>query len=65
MKVKFANKIYEVKDTRILPGGVVQYAIEDEPGHIDWLTNAEIVDGMTYGVKEGGEPYPKLPARFE
>ena len=65
MKVKFANKIYEVKDTRIVAGGLVQYAIEDEPNHIDWVSNVEVIDGATYKVKDSGEPYPKATAKFD
>lgn len=44
MKVRFAGKIYDVVDTRTIPGGVMQYAVEDEPNHIDWLTDVEIID---------------------
>lgn len=65
MKVRFANKVYEVKDTRIIAGSLMQYAIEDEPNHIDWVSNVEVIDGTTYKVKDSGEPYPKATAKFD
>ena len=43
MKVKFANRIYEVLFTKEL-AGLTMYAVEDEPNHIDWLINVEVVD---------------------
>ena len=43
MKIRFANRIYDVKETRIIAGGLIQYAIEDEPNHIDWISNGEII----------------------
>ena len=43
MKVKFANKIYEVLCSKEVAGKTI-YAVEDEPNHIDWLVNVEIVD---------------------
>ena len=43
MKVKFANRIYEVLYTKKL-AGLTMYAVEDEPHHIDWLINVELVD---------------------
>ena len=43
MKVKFANKIYEVLYTKEVAGKTL-YAIEDEPNHIDWLVNVEVID---------------------
>lgn len=44
MKIKFANEIYDVVEIKELPGGVMMYGIEDEPGHIDWIPNAEVVE---------------------
>lgn len=64
-KVKFANKIYEVKDIRIIAGGLVQYAIEDEPNHIDWVSNVEVLGGSTYNTKKSGLSYPKATAKFD
>lgn len=43
MKVKFANKIYEVLYTMKFLGKPI-YAVEDEPNHIDWLVNVEVID---------------------
>ena len=43
MKVKFANKIYEVLYTKEVAGKTM-YAVEDEPNHIDWLVNVEVID---------------------
>jgi len=43
MKVKFANRIYEVLFTKEL-SGLTMYAVEDKPNHIDWLINVEVVD---------------------
>lgn len=64
-KVKFANKVYEVKDIRVIAGGLVQYAIEDEPNHIDWVSNVEIIGGDTYGIKSNGRSYPINTAKFD
>lgn len=67
MKVKFAGRVYDVIETRTLPGGLVQYGIEDEPGHIDWLINVEIVDdgNSGYGFKSHGASYPTKPICFD
>lgn len=43
MKVKFANKIYEVLCSKEVAGKTI-YAVEDEPNHIDWLVNVEVID---------------------
>jgi hypothetical protein len=43
MKVKFADKIYEVLYTKEVAGKTM-YAVEDEPNHIDWLVNVEVID---------------------
>ena len=43
MKVKFANKIYDVLYTMKVLGKLI-YAVEDEPNHIDWLVNVEVID---------------------
>lgn len=43
MKVKYANKIFEVLYTKEA-AGLTMYAVEDEPNHIDWLINVEVVD---------------------
>lgn len=51
-KIKFCDKVYDILNMRVLPGGLLQYAIEDEPGHIDWVHDGfEFIDGG-YGVKE-------------
>ena len=43
MKIKYANKIYDVLYTMKVLGKLI-YAVEDEPNHIDWLVNVEIID---------------------
>lgn len=43
MKVKFADKIYEVLYIKEVAGKTL-YAVEDEPNHIDWLVNIEVID---------------------
>lgn len=43
MKVKFANKVYEVLYTKEVAGKTM-YAVEDEPNHIDWLVNVEVIN---------------------
>lgn len=43
MKVKFADKIYEVLYTMKVLGKSI-YAVEDEPNHIDWLVNVEVIN---------------------
>lgn len=40
MKVKFANKWYDVLDARIY-FGMAFYAIKDEPCHVDWIANPQ------------------------
>ena len=51
MKVKFANRIYEVLFTKKL-AGLTMYAVEDEPNHIDWLINVEVVDDEKKELKK-------------
>jgi len=51
MKVKFANRIYEVLFTKEL-AGLTMYAVEDEPNHIDWLINVEVVDADKKELKK-------------
>lgn len=46
MKVKFANKWYDVLDTRTY-FGMTFYAIEDEPCHVDWITNPQKIKKET------------------
>ena len=43
MKVKFADKIYDVLYTMKVLGKPI-YAVEDEPNHIDWLVNVEVIN---------------------
>lgn len=43
MKVKFADKIYDVLYSMNILGKTI-YAIEDEPNHIDWLVNVEVIN---------------------
>ena len=43
MKIKYANKIYDVLYTMKVLGKLI-YAVEDEPNHIDWLTNVEVIN---------------------
>ena len=64
MEIKFANKIYRVYGTKELPGGVIGYIIEDEPGHYDCITNPEEILGGCYGIKENGKPYPTKSVAF-
>lgn len=42
MRVIFADKIYEVLYTKEIAGQTL-YAVEDEPNHVDWLVNPEVV----------------------
>ena len=51
MKVKFANRIYEVLFTKEL-AGLTMYAVEDEPNHIDWLINVDVVDSDNKELKK-------------
>ena len=51
MKVKFANRIYDVLFTKEL-AGLTMYAVEDEPNHIDWLINVEVVDAEKKELKK-------------
>ena len=51
MKVNFANRIYEVLYTKEL-SGLTMYAVEDEPYHIDWLINVEVVDADKKELKK-------------
>ena len=59
MKVKFANKVFEVLYTMEVAGKTM-YAVEDEPNHIDWLVNVEVVDDeKKESDKSEQEPYPE------
>ena len=40
MKIKYAGRWYEVLDIKYV-GGLERYAIEDEPGHLDWIANPD------------------------
>lgn len=51
MKVKFANKVFEVLYTKDV-AGLTMYAVEDEPNHIDWLINVEVIDGESKELKK-------------
>ena len=51
MKVKIANKILEVLFTKEVAGQTM-YAVEDEPNHIDWLINVEVVDAEKKELKK-------------
>lgn len=51
MKVKFANKIFEVLYTKNVAGQTM-YAVEDEPNHIDWLLNVEVVNAEKKELKK-------------
>ena len=50
--------------TKELPGGVVGYIIEDEPGHYDCIIHPDEVLGGGYGIKSNGSPYPTKEANF-
>ena len=67
MKIKYAGRIYDVVDTKELPGGLTLYGIEDEPGHIDYVSNVQIVgaENSCYGIKSEGSPYPTKTAKFD
>lgn len=56
MKVKFANKVFEVLYTKEVEG-LTMYAVEDEPNHIDWLINVEVIDTEKKELKKI-EPKP-------
>ena len=59
MKVKFANKVFEVLYTMKVAGQTM-YAVEDKPNHIDWLVNVEVVDDeKKESDKSEQEPYPE------
>ena len=51
MKVKFANKVFEVLYTKEV-AGLTMYAVEDEPNHIDWLINVEVIDAEKKELKK-------------
>lgn len=51
MKVKFANKVFDVLYTKKVAGQTM-YAVEDEPNHIDWLVNVEVVDDNKKELKK-------------
>ena len=51
MKVKFAKRIYEVLFTKE-HAGLTMYAVEDEPNHIDWLINVEVIDAQKKELKK-------------
>lgn len=67
MKIKYANRIYDVVETKELPGGLTVYGIEDEPGYIDYVRNVEIVgaESRQYGIKSKGSEYPTKPVVFD
>ena len=67
MKVKYANRIYDVVDTKEMPGGLTMYGIEDEPGHIDYVSNVQVVgaENSHYGIKSEGSLYPTKTIKFE
>ena len=60
MKVKFANKVFEVLYTREM-AGLTMYAVEDEPNHIDWLINVEVVDANKKELKKIEQETVEIP----
>ena len=65
MKVKFANRIYEVLLTKEL-AGLTMYAVEDEPNHIDWLINVEVIDAEKKELKKiEQKPADKVEPKFK
>ena len=63
--IVFAGKSYEVLKTIRLPGGIVSYMIEDEPGHFDWINNPDrVVSCNGYGIKERGAEFPSGSVSF-
>ena len=64
IEIKYAGKIYKVYGTKELPGGVVGYIIEDEPGHYDCIIHPDEMLGGGYGIKSNGSPYPTKEANF-
>ena len=65
IEIKYAGKIYKVYGTKELPGGIVGYIIEDEPGHYDCIIHPDEVLGGGYGVKSNGSPYPTKDITFD
>lgn len=65
MEIKYAEKIYKVYGTKELPGGIVGYIIEDEPGHYDCIIHPDEVLGGGYGIKSCGTPYPTKDITFD
>jgi len=49
MKVKYADRIYNVVTTSNY-GGMTWYGIEDEPGHIDWVHEVEIIEEDEFSI---------------
>ena len=49
MKVKYADRIYDVIETRV-SGGMMWYGIEDEPNHIDWVHEVEIIEEDEFSI---------------
>ena len=63
--IVFAGKSYEVLKTIRLPGGIVSYMIEDEPGHFDWINNPDrVVSCNGYRIKERGAEFPSGSVSF-
>lgn len=60
MKVKFAKKIYQVLETKELPGGKVMIGIEDEPGHLDFLNLEDVEVVNSQPEEEVSEDLEKL-----
>ena len=63
--IVFAGKTYEVRKTMRLPGGIVSYMIEDEPGHFDWINNPDrVLSCNGYRIKESGAEFPSGALSF-
>lgn len=58
MKVKYADRIYTVSDIKET-GGLTWYGIEDEPNHIDWVHDVEIVVTRDEIINEAKNDYMK------
>lgn len=43
LKLRFGGRDFDIVDFRVIPGGAVQYCIEDEPGSFDWINESDAV----------------------
>lgn len=44
LKVRYAGEDFEVVDSRVIPGGAVQYCIEDQTGcKVGWINESDAI----------------------